>query len=299
MNAKILTILSVVMFIAAGCGKEHDHEFWDSEYGDVPAGYMAYQLIWDDHADSLSKIDNVKITVTGHDALTKNYDFSSPQDAANEIYQFPEGSYNLLVEIDMAEKDNFTVSQEAIPGDGSLPLTNSTLKTPPFAKRQAWFGVTSATVKNNQITIAQFTSKRLLSTFSVKINGVPDGTTMSVDIFNMAQSVELTTGRPSADKCPATTLGNLVKDGAAMVLTGNMIMPTANGDQNSSITLTTTTPDGETLVSKIDAPIMESGKSYVLEFDYEKLSPYIHISGSDINDWQQDWTTDGEILLPD
>ena len=84
-----------------------------------------------------------------------------------------------------------------------------------------------------------------------------------------------------------------------MVLTGNMIMPTANGDQNSSITLTTTTPDGETLVSKIDAPIMESGKSYVLEFDYEKLSPYIHISGSDINDWQQDWTTDGEILLPD
>lgn len=43
---------------------------------------------------------------------------------------------------------------------------------------------------------------------------------------------------------------------------------------------------------------MELGRYYELKLDYEKLSPYIHLTGNDINDWQQDWTADGEILNP-
>ena len=75
-------------------------------------------------------------------------------------------------------------------------------------------------------------------------------------------------------------------------------MPTALGNDRTIITLYATY-NGVTLTSIVDAPKMESGRYYVMEIAYNGLAPYIYVSGTDINDWQQNWTADGEILNPD
>ena len=277
------------------CNKERSHEFWDSEYGNINVGYLAFQLVWDEHDDTLSTIDNVKIAVSGADGFSKDYEFASPQDAADQLQQLPKGTYDLLVLVDMAEKDGYIVtSDKAKPG---LAPTTAALKDPSSSPRQSWFATTTATVKNNEITIAKFTLKRLLSMISIIVNGAPDGATIAADVSNVAQNVELTTPRPSAESTDGISLGTATAIDGILKIENRTLLPTADGKDRATITLTTT-EQGNTLVSTIDAPKMELGRYYELKLDYEKLSPYIHLTGNDINDWQQDWTADGEILNP-
>ena len=295
MKTKITTLFALLMLLAASCGKERSHEFWDSEYATQSVGYLSFQLIWDEYDDILSPIDNVKITVSGADGFIKEYDFSSPADAADQLQQFPEGTYDLLVMVDMAPKDGYILAADK--SQNGLPPTTAALKDPSSSPRQSWFATTTATVKNNEITIAKFTLKRLLSMISIIVNNAPGGATISAEASNVAQNVELTAPRPSRESIDNVSLGTLSGSGT-LKIENFTLMPTADGTDRTIITLTTT-ENGKTLVSTIDAPKMESGRYYELTLAYETLSPYIIITATDINDWQQNWTFNGEILNPD
>lgn len=294
MKTKKLTLFFAVILMLVSCGKEHAHEFWDGEYGNKNVGYLAFQLVWDEHDDTLSVIDNVKITVSGADGFLKEYNFSSPADAADQLQQLPEGSYDLLVMVDMTDKDGYTVAADKT--DGGLPPTTASLKVPSSSPRQSWFGTTTARVADNEVTIAKFTLKRLLSMFTIVVNGVPDGVKITAQAAGVAQSVELTSARPSVESFDDVALGAFVGSGT-LKMENFMLMPTASVSDRMTITLTTT-ENGKSLVSTIDAPKMISGRYYELTINYAGVSPYLIISETDINDWQQDRITDGEILNP-
>ncbi|MBR4273140.1 MAG: hypothetical protein IKQ30_09935, partial [Bacteroidales bacterium] len=192
MKTKIFTLIAMAL-LSMSCNKERSHEFWDSEYGNINVGYLAFQLVWDEHDDTLSTIDNVKITASGADGFLKQYDFSSPGDAADQLQQLPEGTYDLLVAVDMADSNGYTLTQsDTKNAANSLPLSIAALKDPSSSPRQSWFATATATVKNNEITIAKFALKRLLSMISIIIDGAPDGTTITATVSNVAQNVELT-----------------------------------------------------------------------------------------------------------
>ena len=280
------------------CKKERSHEYWDSEYGDKAVGYLAFELYWDEYDDILSPIDGVKITASGADGFLKNYDFASPEDAADALQQIPEGTYNLLVTVDMAEKDGYIVTQSATEKGGNhLPATTAALKDPSSSPHQSWYGIVTATVKNGEITIARFQLKRLLSMISITITGAPDGATITAEASKVAQYVELTTPKISAESVDDVQLGSL-SGGGIQKIENRTLMPTALGNDRTILTIHTTY-NGVTLTSTVDAPKMESGRYYVMEIAYNGLAPYIYVSGTDINDWQQNWTADGEILNPD
>ena len=298
MKAKILTILTVLIFLAS-CGKERSHEYWDSEYGGKPIGYLAFELYWDEFDDIQSPIDNVQITVSGADGILKHYNFNTPAEAADALQQFPEGNYRLLVTVDMAEKDGYIVSQVATANSGTLPQTTVSLKDPSSSPRQSWFGITDATVKDGEITIARFELKRLMSMITIIVNGAPNGASIIATASKVAQSVELTAPQNSTAYHDAVALGTFQKSADdALHLDNRTLLPTASGYERTIITLTTIY-NGATQQSIIDAPLMERGRYYVLNLDYNGLTSYIHISGIDINAWQQNWTVDGEILNPD
>ncbi|MBR4325054.1 MAG: hypothetical protein IKP73_05970 [Bacteroidales bacterium] len=297
MKTKIFTLIAMAL-LSMSCNKERSHEFWDSEYGNINVGYLAFQLVWDEHDDTISTIDNVKITASGADGFLKQYDFSSPGDAADQLQQLPEGTYDLLIAVDMADSNGYTLTQsDTKNAANSLPLSIAALRDPSSSPHQSWYATTTATVKNNEITIAKFALKRLLSMISIIIDGAPDGTTITATVSNVAQNVELTTPRPSAESTDGISLGTATAIDGILKIENRTLLPTADGSDRATITLTTT-EQGNTLVSTIDAPKMELGRYYELKLDYEKLSPYIHLTGNDINDWQQDWTADGEILNP-
>jgi hypothetical protein len=297
MKTKLLIIIALTMFLIS-CKKERSHEYWDSEYGDKAVGYLAFELYWDEYDDILSPIDGVRITASGADGFLKNYDFASPEDAADALQQIPEGTYNLLVTVDMAEKDGYIVTQSATEkGGNNLPATTAALKDPSSSPHQSWYGIVTATVKDGEITIARFQLKRLLSMISITITGVPDGATITAEASKVAQYVELTTPKISAESVDDVQLGSL-SGGGIQKIENRTLMPTALGNDRTIITLYATY-NGVTLTSTVDAPKMESGRYYVMEIAYNGLSPYIYVSGTDINDWQQNWTADGEILNPD
>lgn len=286
------------MLFTISCKKERSHEYWDSEYGDKAVGYLAFELYWDEYDDILSPIDGVRITASGADGFLKNYDFASPEDAADALQQIPEGTYDLLVTVDMAEKDGYIVTQSATEKGGNhLPATTAALKDPSSSPHQSWYGIVTATVKDGEITIARFQLKRLLSMISITITGVPDGATITAEASKVAQYVELTTPKISAESVDDVQLGSL-SGGGIQKIENRTLMPTALGNDRTIITLYATY-NGVTLTSTVDAPKMESGRYYVMEIAYNGLSPYIYVSGTDINDWQQNWTADGEILNPD
>jgi hypothetical protein len=298
MKAKILTILTLLILLAS-CGKERRHEYWDSEYGGKPIGYLAFELYWDEFDDIQSPIDNVQITVSGADGILKHYNFNTPAEAADALQQFPEGNYRLLVTVDMAEKDGYIVSQVATANSGTLPQTTVSLKDPSSSPRQSWFGITDATVKDGEITIARFELKRLMSMITIIVNGAPNGASIIATASKVAQSVELTAPQNSTAYHDAVALGAFQKSADdALHLDNRTLLPTASGYERTIITLTTIY-NGATQQSIIDAPLMERGRYYVLNLDYNGLTSYIHISGIDINAWQQNWTVDGEILNPD
>jgi hypothetical protein len=298
MKAKILTILTLLILLAS-CGKERRHEYWDSEYGGKPIGYLAFELYWDEFDDIQSPIDNVQITVSGADGILKHYNFNTPAEAADALQQFPEGNYRLLVTVDMAEKDGYIVSQVATANSGTLPQTTVSLKDPSSSPRQSWFGITDATVKDGEITIARFELKRLMSMITIIVNGAPNGASIIATASKVAQSVELTAPQNSTAYHDAVALGTFQKSADdELHLDNRTLLPTASGYERTIITLTTIY-NGATQQSIIDAPLMERGRYYVLNLDYNGLTSYIHISGIDINAWQQNWTVDGEILNPD
>ncbi len=297
MKVKFLIIIALMLFTIS-CKKERSHEYWDSEYGDKAVGYLAFELYWDEYDDILSPIDGVRITASGADGFLKNYDFASPEDAADALQQIPEGTYNLLVTVDMAEKDGYIVTQSATEkGGNNLPATTAALKDPSSSPHQSWYGIVTATVKDGEITIARFQLKRLLSMISITITGVPDGATITAEASKVAQYVELTTPKISAESVDDVQLGSL-SGGGIQKIENRTLMPTALGNDRTIITLYATY-NGVTLTSTVDAPKMESGRYYVMEIAYNGLAPYIYVSGTDINDWQQNWTADGEILNPD
>lgn len=297
MKVKFLIIIALTMFLIS-CKKERSHEYWDSEYGDKAVGYLAFELYWDEYDDILSPIDGVRITASGADGFLKNYDFASPEDAADALQQFPEGTYTLLVTVDMAEKDGYIVTQSATEkGGNNLPATTAALKDPSSSPHQSWYGIVTATVKDGEITIARFRLKRLLSMISITITDVPDGATITAEASKVAQYVELTTPKISAESVDDVQLGSL-SGGGIQKIENRTLMPTALGNDRTIITLYATY-NGVTLTSTVDAPKMESGRYYVMEIAYNGLAPYIYVSGTDINDWQQNWTADGEILNPD
>ncbi len=286
------------MLFTISCKKERSHEYWDSEYGDKAVGYLAFELYWDEYDDILSPIDGVRITASGADGFLKNYDFASPEDAADALQQIPEGTYDLLVTVDMAEKDGYIVTQSATEkGGNNLPATTAALKDPSSSPHQSWYGIVTATVKDGEITIARFQLKRLLSMILITITGVPDGATITAEASKVAQYVELTTPKISAESVDDVQLGSL-SGGGIQKIENRTLMPTAFGNDRTIITLYATY-NGVTLTSTVDAPKMESGRYYVMEIAYNGLAPYIYVSGTDINDWQQNWTADGEILNPD
>ena len=297
MKTKFLIIIALTMFLIS-CKKERSHEYWDSEYGDKAVGYLAFELYWDEYDDILSPIDGVRITASGADGFLKNYDFASPADAADALQQIPEGTYNLLVTVDMAEKDGYIVTQSATEkGGNQLPATTAALKDPSLSPHQSWYGIVTATVKDGEITIARFQLKRLLSMISITVTGVPDGATITAEASKVAQYVELTTPTISAESVDDVQLGAL-SGGGIQKIENRTLMPTAFGNDRTIITLYATY-NGVTLTSVVDAPKMEMGRYYVMEIAYNGLAPYIYVSGTDINDWQQNWTADGEILNPD
>jgi hypothetical protein len=298
----------------------HDqHEETPSEYGDQPVGYLTPQLIWDDQSDANSAIDDIRFTVSGTNGTTVAHNFTDTESAAEWLQQLPVGDYDLLVTVDMDEANGYilgnvgTDTRSTTRADEdvttALPDTRVSLADPSSSPAQSWYAVTHATVKADEITVAEFHLQRLLSELSVIVHGVPTGAAITASVERVARDVLLTHrdgqgryGVADREDYMTVSLGALAADpadAATLRHDDHTLMPTAGGQERCYLTLSVTTPEGTRLTYLADAPRMECGKTYVVELDYTKLRPYMLLKAFTINDWTEGWTISGEIINPD
>ena len=183
----------------------HDqHEEMPSEYGDQPVGYLTPLLLWGDPADAgtTTTIDDIRFTVSGTGGTTVANRFNNTEAAADWLQQLPVGEYDLLVTADMDEAHGYVF--ENVGADTrsttradeefhtALPDTRVSLSQPSSSPAQAWYAVTHATVKPDEVTVAEFHLQRLLSELTVIVRNVPTGAAISASVERVAHDVLLT-----------------------------------------------------------------------------------------------------------
>ncbi len=319
MTKKIFPFLAAAaMMLLTAC--YHDqHEEMPSEYGDQPVGYLTTQLVWDDPADARSPIDDIRFTVSGTNGTTVAHNFTDTESAADWLQQLPVGDYDLLVTVDMDEAHGYLLQNVGTDTRSmtrtdeptfttALPDTRVSLAEPSSSPAQAWYAVTHATVREDEITVAEFHLQRLLSEISVIVSNVPTGAAITASVERVASDVLLTHrdgqgryGVADREDFLTVSLGALAADpadAATLRHDDHTLMPTAGGQERCYLTLAVTTPEGTRLTYLADAPRMECGRAYVVELDYTKLRPYMLLSAFTINDWTEGWIISGEITDP-
>lgn len=314
---KIFPLWAVAAMLLLTACYHDQHEETPSEYGDQPVGYLTPQLIWDEQSDANSAIDDIRFTVGGTGGTTVAHNFTDTESASEWLQQLPVGDYDLLVTVDMDEANGYILENAGTRATTradeelhtALPDTRVSLAEPSSSPVQAWYAVTHATVKADEITVAEFHLQRLLSELSVIVHNVPTGAAITASVERVARDVLLTHrdgqgryGVVDREDYMTVSLGALAADpadAATLRHDDHTMMPTAGGQERCYLTLTVTTPDGTRLTYLADAPRMECGRTYVVELDYTKLRPYMLLEAFTINDWTEGWAISGEIINPD
>ena len=309
MNKKIFPLMAAAaMMLLTAC--YHDkHELIPNENEGQPVGYVAPQLLWEDEADepAITSIDALSFWIQGSDGGNRTREFGSVEESADWLQQLPAGEYDILVTADMDEPSGYVLTATGTPAENMLTPTSVSLRDAASSPRQSWYAVTHVTIREEEITVAEFKLQRLLPTLTVNVTGVPAGTKVAVAVEQVAESVLLTekdaNGRygviQSAEtKADFGLLTPAADDATTFRLDGKRLMPTAASQSRSLLRITTTEADGNVLVSTADCPRMELGRYYTLDFQYAVLSPYMRFEAMTINDWTEGWTISGEILNP-
>lgn len=316
-KAFIFLAVAAMMLLTACC--DDKQELQPNQYGGKPVGYLTPQLIWEDPDDAGAAIDDIRFTFSGTGGTTVTQRFDDTGTAADWLQQLPVGDYDVLVTVDMDEQHGYVLENAATRGTTraddeatvttALPDTRVSLADPSSSPRQSWYAVTHATVKEDEITVAEFHLQRLLSEISVIVSNVPTGAAITASVERVAHDVLLTHrdgqgryGVADREDFLTVSLGTLAADpadAATLRHDDHTLMPTAGGQERCYLTLSVTTPEGTRLTYLADAPRMECGKAYVVELDYTKLRPYMLLSAFTINDWTDGWTISGEIINPD
>lgn len=310
MKMKTIFMALTAMMLLTAC--YHDkHEFTPNEFDGESVGYVTSQLLWEDEADAaaIGSVNALSFQVQGANGVSRARSFSSIEESADWLQQLPAGEYDILVTADMDESSGYVLTTTGTPAENMLIPTSVSLRDAASSPRQSWYAVTHATVREDEITVAEFHLQRLLSEISVIVSNVPTGAAITASVERVASDVLLTHrdgqgryGVADREDYMTVSLGALAADpadAATLRHDDHTLMPTAGGQERCYLSLSVTTPDGTRLTYLADAPRMECGKAYVVELDYTKLRPYMLLEAFTINDWTDGWAISGEIINPD
>ena len=315
MKKTYILLMAAAALILGAC--HHATHYTDDlpegeDTGKYPAsdglGFLGNDLAWEEIADIKSEITHLKYTVTGANEVLEEKEFSSPAEASEWMIPLPVGEYDVLVAANMDKANGFELSETA-PTKSTLTLPDTYTKLTNASSNpvQAWNGIAHVVVLENKMATVHLELDRLMALFTLKIANVPAGTVIDVSMRNAADYVTLTRERseaghwgvPSEEISDDIILGRLDENNAATAINEFKVFPTATGLDKTILMFHIKTNHDLELDYVGEAPIMENGKRYILEMDYEKLSPFMYITSVAINDWTDGWSFAGEVLNPE
>ncbi len=312
----VLTLMlsaALLALLSAGC--THDpHDIFDGGAGDrgEDSGRLAAELVWKNQEDGSqdNAISDIRLLISGSDGTVGVQSYSSPQEVSAQCSRLPSGACRLFATVNMTEANGYLLNDgaETRAGASSGSITVSLAQPGVLPAAQSWFGIGEATIEAGQLSVVSCELHRTVPSLSIRVTGVPAGTSVSVSLQRVADSITLDVEDDEGGLgVPSTTystvsLGQLSAaegDASSLVLPERCVFPTAYGCQRTYLDIYLTDPAGETQHAVADAPAMLMGHSYSAEIEYGRIAPYMYLDSCTISDWEEGWTVAGSVLDPD
>lgn len=299
-NTKInvwLWVLLCIPCLFTAC----DHNVHDDEDGN-----LSVSLAWQDETDHGTEVKDVKIWIFNADngSLVEEDQLAKPQDIASQNFSLPKGNYRILTTANFVEP---YIMIEPTRTAEDMNMVQLGLSYPNAATDHAYYGVTEITINNEEVRhTIKSDMRRVLAELSIIINGVPQNTTITGKVLNVAtgllalqQNEDGTFGIATKTKEEYNILVNMSMSDNKSITGPLLLMPTCYGNNTTNLFLTLKTPDGSIANYDINAPIMKPSGKYIVNLEYDEMKPYMHLSSIRIDDWTEGWVYHGEIFNPD
>ncbi|WP_071145151.1 FimB/Mfa2 family fimbrial subunit [Bacteroides ihuae] len=260
---------------------------------------LSAALNWEDLNDKGREIENAYVWIfnsEGRQVVKRQY--NSKQDVALDIHSLDAGEYKVVTAINLSSP--FVSTKED--AFESFTIEMSDAKANP---EHAHYSVATIRTEQGKNIRTPLPLRRILSELTVEIEGAPNNSSLEATVINAANGVMPSLRDKSGLWGGAAHIKKqvgipLVKEQKGMLLTLPIrLMPTVNGDSYSYLSLSIRLSDGSFRKCEIEAPIMKSAEKYYLKVKYSELKSFLHLEPIQINDWEENWTVNGEILNPD
>lgn len=278
-----------------------DHNVHDDEDGN-----LSVSLAWQDETDHGTEVKDVKIWIFNADngSLVEEDQLAKPQDIASQNFSLPKGNYRILTTANFVEP---YIMIEPTRTAEDMNMVQLGLSNPNAATDHAYYGVTEITINNEEVRhTIKSDMRRVLAELSIIINGVPQNTTITGKVLNVAtgllalqQNEDGTFGIATKTKEEYNILVNMSMSDNKSITGPLLLMPTCYGNNITNLFLTLKTPDGSIANYDINAPIMKPSGKYIVNLEYDEMKPYMYLSSIRIDDWTEGWVYHGEIFNPD
>ena len=275
---KYTLIALAAMSLFSGCFQEF-HEAGEG------TGVIIPSLKWELPDDAGTPIHHLLVVVNGPAASFSKV-YTSPEALAANPLVVPDGEYDLLFAANMSEDDGFLL--EGVPATkadktSSFEHILAWLKDPSSSPDQGYFAGGHASVSGGRMVVVQPELQRLLATVTLNVKNVPSDAIVEARATGPAAKLDLSAllddgryGVPGS-ATQSVTIGNNA--------TVN-IMPTASGLDFSSLTLVVKDPNGPSRSINVNAPLMKSGESYNLDYDFNILTAVMELKEVKLAGWK-------------
>ena len=293
-----LWVLLCVPCLLASC----DHDVHDGE----DEGGLSVSLTWADEADQGTDVNDVKLWIFNADdgSLVEEKHYGSAQEVASQRFALPVGHYQILAATNLIEP--FFIG-EATRATLNMNQLMFGLSNPSASPDHGYYGVADIVIdKENVSYVTKDAMHRMLAELTLIIEGVPENTTISGKVLNVATGLlplqknedgTFGTATYTKEECDIP-FGTVVHDNRLITETLRL-MPTANGFLTTRLFIQLIAPNGTVSNYDIEAPIMKSGGKYQINLEYGEMKPYMYLTSTKIDDWTDVWVYRGEILNPE
>lgn len=264
----------------------------DSDVHEDEEGGLSVALAWQEASDAVDTKD-IRLWIFDADgSLVKSLTYTDLRQLASERYPLSAGTYKVVAAVNLTSP--FAASDAQNLDDLLFSLSEASA-----SPRHAFYGVAEAAVGGDKaVTVVTDTIRRMMSELTITITDAPASSVLTGTVNNA------TTGfypgkAQTVDDLTTVTLPATTAQGTTLQTQTLRLMPTADGQSKTKLSLQVTDANGHVSDFAIEAPVMKAGGKYAVTLEYPNMRAFMNLSTWVINSWTEGWTYNEEIFNPE
>ncbi len=264
----------------------------DSDVHEDEEGGLSVALAWLNSEDATA-VDNIRLWVfnASDGSLVESLEFSDVRALAHKRMQLKSCQYRVVAAVNLTSP--FAASDALDFDDLLFPLSEASA-----SPRHAFYGVAEATVGGDKaVTVVTDSLRRMMSELTVIITDAPASSVLTGTVNNAATGFYPSRAQ-TVDDVATVTLPTTTAQGTTIQTQTLRLMPTAEGQIKTKLSLQVTDANEHVSNFSIEAPVMKPGGKYEVALEYPTMRAFMSLSTCVINPWTEGWTYNEEIFNP-